>query len=243
LRATARRQHRQRGVHVGTARRGERDGLRVEQVRARRPNGRVADGAAAVWHSGDADQSQRGAHRVSLELGAARWRRESDQAARRGHRGRDREHVDAGPPRVGERRHRMGDEPEGLMSGRPADAPREARAGRGSSAGTDLTFALRQLRRHPAFAAVAVLTLALGIGVTTAMFSVVHRLLIDPIPYRNGDRIVRLYLGARGPMTGDGPEVLLTPSYRVVRAWRERSRTLEQLVSMQPQPDAAVGAG
>jgi len=137
----------------------------------------------------------------------------------------------------------MGDEPEGLMSGRPADAPREARAGRGSAAGTDLTFALRQLRRHPAFAAVAVLTLALGIGVTTAMFSVVHRLLIDPIPYRNGDRIVRLYLGARGPMTGDGPEVLLTPSYRVVRAWRERSRTLEQLVSMQPQPDAAVGAG
>ena len=138
----------------------------------------------------------------------------------------------------------MGDEPEGLAHSEPArSAPRDRSARRTRALGTDLSFAIRQLRRHPAFTAVAVLTLALGIGVTTAMFSVVHRLLLDPIPYRDGDRIVRLYLGMRGESFGNGPQVLLFPPEGVVRAWRERSRTLEQVVSMQLKRDAAVGTG
>ncbi|HEX6494210.1 MAG TPA: ADOP family duplicated permease [Acidobacteriaceae bacterium] len=56
----------------------------------------------------------------------------------------------------------------------------------------DLRYALRQLRRNPAFAFTAILTLALGIGATTAVFSVVEQMLLKQLPYRNADRIVAL---------------------------------------------------
>lgn len=56
----------------------------------------------------------------------------------------------------------------------------------------DVRHALRQLARSPAFAAVVVITLALGIGSTTAIFSVVEAVLLRPLPYPESDRIVRL---------------------------------------------------
>jgi len=56
----------------------------------------------------------------------------------------------------------------------------------------DVRFAVRHFAKAPAFTAVAVLTLALGIGANTAIFSVVHHLLIAPLPYAGGDRIVAL---------------------------------------------------
>ncbi len=56
----------------------------------------------------------------------------------------------------------------------------------------DVRFAARHLRKTPSFSAIAILTLALGIGANTAIFSVVHHLLIAPLPYPNGDRIVSL---------------------------------------------------
>lgn len=57
----------------------------------------------------------------------------------------------------------------------------------------DLRFALRQLRRRPGFAAVAVLTLALGIGATTAIFSVAHSVLFRPLPLPQPDRLVMVW--------------------------------------------------
>src|SRR4051794_28457624 len=62
----------------------------------------------------------------------------------------------------------------------------------GSELRQDLTFALRQLRRSPGFATVAVLTLGLGIGATTAIFSVVDGVLLRPLPYAQANGIVRL---------------------------------------------------
>jgi putative ABC transport system permease protein len=60
----------------------------------------------------------------------------------------------------------------------------------------DLIYALRTMRKNPAFAATAVLTVALGIGGTTAMFSVIRSVLLNPLAYREPDRLVELSRGA-----------------------------------------------
>src|SRR5438045_6593710 len=57
----------------------------------------------------------------------------------------------------------------------------------------DFKYALRQLRKNPGFTAVAVLTLALGIGVTTAIFSVVYGVLLRPLPYADVNRIMAIF--------------------------------------------------
>jgi len=54
----------------------------------------------------------------------------------------------------------------------------------------DVRYAVRQLRKRPRFASVAVITLGLGIGATTAMFSLVDRILFRGVPYPAGDQLV-----------------------------------------------------
>ena len=56
----------------------------------------------------------------------------------------------------------------------------------------DLVFSLRELRKHPGLAVTAFLSLTLGIGATTAVFSVIYALLVNPYPYLGADRMVYL---------------------------------------------------
>ena len=104
--------------------------------------------------------------------------------------------------------------------------------------GQDVRFALRHFAGAPAFTAVAVLTLALGIGANTAIFSVVYRLLIDPLPYANGDRVVALKAtgetGFRAALASIATDAPHDPSGELLAAWAARSRTLEKVAGVEP---------
>jgi predicted permease len=102
--------------------------------------------------------------------------------------------------------------------------------------GTDIRFALRQMRRSPAFTTLAVLTLALGIGATTAIFSVVHRLMLEPIPYPGGDRVVNLN---RSNRQGN---LYVTPTPALVDAWRKSARSLESIATFGWKDVVVAGA-
>src|SRR5437764_11071125 len=59
----------------------------------------------------------------------------------------------------------------------------------------DLKFALRQLRKSPAFTSIAVVTLALGIGLNTTIFSLINELFLRGLPFKEPSRVVHLYGG------------------------------------------------
>jgi len=85
----------------------------------------------------------------------------------------------------------------------------------------DVRYAIRVFERSPAFAAAAVLMLALAIGVTSAMFSVVHAVLLRQLPYPDAGRLVRM-----GSMSNNGPMWVSWPDYQ---DWRRRSTTFETM--------------
>ena len=79
----------------------------------------------------------------------------------------------------------------------------------------DLRFAVRMMRKRPGFTAVVVLTLALGIGANTAIFSVVNAVLLKSLPYRNADRLVWVAGNIRG---GTSRASVSPPDYLDYRA-------------------------
>jgi predicted permease len=98
----------------------------------------------------------------------------------------------------------------------------------------DVRFGLRMLRKSPGFTAVAVLTLALGIGANTAIFSVVNAVLLRPLPYPNADRLAIIWSAwgneTRGPASG--PEIIHL---------RQRSRSFEEIAGVWVTTGAITG--
>jgi putative ABC transport system permease protein len=90
----------------------------------------------------------------------------------------------------------------------------------------DIRYALRMLRKSPGFTAVAVLTLALGIGANTAIFSVVNAVLIRPLPYQDADRLVIM-----SEKTQQGPG--FSVAYANFLDWREQNQAFEEVAAFQ----------
>ncbi len=98
----------------------------------------------------------------------------------------------------------------------------------------DVTFALRQFRRSPGFAVTAVLTLALGVGTTTAIFSLIDGVLLRPLPFPHADQLVAIDTLEFPP--GVAPSNLaaasgLGTSYPNFFDWQRQSHTFESLAS------------
>src|ERR1700751_4413817 len=103
----------------------------------------------------------------------------------------------------------------------------------------DLKYALRLLIKSPAFAVIAVCTLALGIGANTAIFSVVEGTLLRPLPFPHPDRLVRVFEagyenGARGG--------LMNLSEQTVRQWQEHSGEIFEGFAAGSGMNVTVGA-
>ncbi len=98
----------------------------------------------------------------------------------------------------------------------------------------DFRHGARVLRRAPGFTAAALVTLALGIGATSAIFSVVRTVMLEPLPYHDPDRIVSVWETNRGGTQRNGINLANFV------AWRERTRTLEHLGMVGPTSAAMV---
>jgi putative ABC transport system permease protein len=104
----------------------------------------------------------------------------------------------------------------------------------------DLRYALRMLRKAPGFTAVAVITLALGIGANTAIFSVVDTVMLRPLPYPQPDRLMFMTEMA---LQRDGTMIEGPTSYPDFFDWRAGNHVFEGLASYHPDDFTLVGNG
>lgn len=100
----------------------------------------------------------------------------------------------------------------------------------------DIRYSIRALLSKPGFTAVAVITLALGIGATTAIFSVVNSILIRSLAYNEADRIMTV-----GPIYQDKGQGLGYSSYPNFADWREQNRSFEEMAAFRARGVSLTG--
>jgi hypothetical protein len=103
---------------------------------------------------------------------------------------------------------------------------------------TDVRQAVSALRRAPAFSAMAVLTLALAIGGNAAIYSALRTLILNPLPFPGGDRMV--YVWHKHPEMGG---VLLVPARKAIDRWRTATHVLGGLESYSSESKVMTGNG
>ena len=91
----------------------------------------------------------------------------------------------------------------------------------------DLRYAARLLLRQPGYAVVVILTMALGIGATTTLFSVTYGVLLKPLPWPDADRLVRLYETRQGSTQRFRPRM----TNATYLAWRDQPSTIETIAA------------
>ena len=102
----------------------------------------------------------------------------------------------------------------------------------------DVRFGVRMLAKNPGFTAVAVLTLGLGIGANTAIFSVVNAVLLRPLPFENPDQLVMIW--QTNPQRGILQD-LVSPSN--LHDWQQQSHTFGQIAAFNPRGFSLTGTG
>ena len=100
----------------------------------------------------------------------------------------------------------------------------------------DVRYAIRLLLKRPGFAAVAILTLALGIGATTAIFTVVNAVLLSPLPFRDAERLVEVRIAG-----GNGESFPLPDADFL--AWRSQNQTCDAIAVYDASPETLTGDG
>jgi predicted permease len=101
----------------------------------------------------------------------------------------------------------------------------------------DVPYAFRAFARSPVFTAAALITIALGAGVTTAMFSVINAILLRPLPYADSDRLVRVAENVTLPSpTGPRPGRRFGMTQDQFLEWRARTTTLAQMAATSSGP-------
>jgi len=100
----------------------------------------------------------------------------------------------------------------------------------------DIRYALRQLHKSPGFATVTVITLTLGIGANTAIFSVVNAVLLNPLPFHDASRIVSMFEETQNFAKG-------SISYPNFLDWQRDNRSFEAMAAYRGTDGSITGVG